>query len=122
MTLVYRKNGHTLIDISIKSAIMRDRCELYFFFIEEITVRLSRLLLMMCTFPLSACGPTEQARKVDMEESNLPWEKVAVAGDSSVTERMVVPGGWLVRTTMNGRLAVTFVGDPAHTWMLPRRP
>lgn len=85
-------------------------------------MRLSRLLLLMCTFPLNACGGSDQAKKVNLEEENLPWERVANSGDTDVTDRMLVPGGWLVRTNMNGKPALTFVVDSAHTWLLPRRP
>jgi len=86
-------------------------------------MRYSQMIVLALTCFLTACGgQNSEVKKQDLQAENLPWEKVAVAGDSSVTERMIVPGGWMVRTTMYGRLALTFVGDPTHSWMLPRRP
>jgi hypothetical protein len=50
--------------------------------------------------------------KIDCE-SNINW---------SVTERLKVPGGWIVRSTVHffekksGAMTSTFVSDPDHIW------
>lgn len=58
------------------------------------------------------------------------WEKIAQAQDSSVTgnttgttsERLKVPGGWLVRTVVvhyrGAAVDQAFVSDPGHEWTL----
>lgn len=51
------------------------------------------------------------------------WERVP-DDNGCVTERMEVPGGWLVRIVYIGcgNVAVTFYPDPAHAWTLNEKP
>lgn len=51
------------------------------------------------------------------------WETVEEKGYDS-TDRMKVPGGWLVRCTYRGYhgggVHVIFLDDPAHEWTLEK--
>ncbi len=48
------------------------------------------------------------------------WEKVEAEGvKGCVTERMYVPGGWLVRITFyQVGISSSFVPDPDHEWKI----
>lgn len=44
------------------------------------------------------------------------WEDIV----DNITDRLKVPGGWIVRTILPGfgGVAQTFVSDPRHRWKL----
>lgn len=48
------------------------------------------------------------------------WENIGEESDTSITERMKVPGGWLIKCTEteqeNNTVALTFYPDPARLW------
>lgn len=51
------------------------------------------------------------------------WEEIYEADPYTETDRLKVPGGWIVRTVAEGRnesigVALTFVPDPGHKWSL----
>lgn len=47
------------------------------------------------------------------------WEMVEKYTESPMsTERMKVPGGWIVRSDSHNGVAQTFVSDPGHMWNL----
>lgn len=51
---------------------------------------------------------------------NLQWETIAQISTSDTTQRLRVPGGWLV-CRLNGiylpnTMTSWFVSDPDHTW------
>ncbi len=45
-----------------------------------------------------------------------PWEKIL----DKQTERLKVPGGWIVRSFLASALHQVFVSDPDYTWELPK--
>lgn len=56
---------------------------------------------------------------------NLEWETIAQISTSDTTQRLKVPGGWLV-CRLNGihipqSLASWFVSDPQYKWELPSK-
>jgi hypothetical protein len=62
-------------------------------------------------------------------KENLMWEEIKqtnergfVGGSYAVSERMKVPGGWIVRSRMYNSHGVSvhqiFVPDPNHSWKL----
>lgn len=64
---------------------------------------MTKLLLVVFLF-LGACSP----REYPIDEV---WEPIAFS-----TERMQVPGGWLIRSRAYGRDS-SFVPDPGHLWL-----
>lgn len=48
----------------------------------------------------------------------LTWEIICSNSVGGYTERLPVPGGWLVRTNLvhDGNIALTFVVDKNHSW------
>lgn len=50
------------------------------------------------------------------------WERLPDGIDKQyvTSERLEVPGGWIVRTYVTRGVAQTFVSDPHHTWQLEK--
>ncbi len=54
------------------------------------------------------------------------WETIEELFGACNSARLRVPGGWLVRSEVNGvdgkhpQITQTFIMDPAHTWVLER--
>ena len=50
----------------------------------------------------------------------LKWERIddigQISSSSSASERVKVPGGWLIRTRIRDGGGLTFVPDPNHSW------
>ncbi len=51
---------------------------------------------------------------------NLSWEVISQTTNSDITQRLAVPGGWLI-CRLNGshlprNMASWFVSDPGHEW------
>jgi len=47
----------------------------------------------------------------------VSWEQLKDREDSEISsDRLKVPGGWLIRSVVQGAIVQTFVEDPMYTW------
>lgn len=54
-----------------------------------------------------------------MKRYSRDWETVTNIDNEEFTERLKVPGGWLVQIVEGSeRVALTFYPDPEHEWNL----
>ena len=53
---------------------------------------------------------------------NTDWENISSVNDDSCTEKLRVPGGWVIRTSDYGNktVAMVFVPDPNHLWVIEK--
>ncbi len=83
-------------------------------------MRTFALPVLLMAALLSGCAAKEANENIKEESDPSKWERIeyvpAKHGRSIQSDRMSVPGGWIVRSTSYDAIAQTFVADSGHTW------
>jgi len=87
---------------------------------------MKKLLFGCILLLMIACGNFNESEfsedyNVDVViENKLEWEKIGDESDPT-THRLIVPGGWIVRSTMystSGGVHQIFIADSLHKWKI----
>jgi hypothetical protein len=46
------------------------------------------------------------------------WEQISTSEEACLTERLKVPGGWIVRSRFSTSVHQVFIADSEHTWVV----